>query len=175
MSTETDIKFETATVEIAEAFIRWPLPESVCADLCATRQGPGRVGTNLLSFIEARTMAHEVCRPIIERLLSGRAENIAAQVKCLRRYAAECFPEIENGQKHFVRVLMESVADELETPEAETSPILAREQEIVELIDERDAAENAADKLASLVLGEPIDWSDHAAKWAEAIEQASHA
>ena len=33
---------------------------------------------------------------------------------CLRRYAAECFPEITNGQKHFVRVLMESIADDLD-------------------------------------------------------------
>lgn len=39
------------------------------------------------------------------------------------------------------------------------------------LIEERDAAEDAADKLASLVLGEPIDWPDHRAKWHEAIEQ----
>lgn len=39
-----------------------------------------------------------------------------------------------------------------------------------QLIRERDEAEDAADKMASLILGEPIDWSDHQAKWAEAIE-----
>lgn len=32
----------------------------------------------------------------------------------LRRYAVECFPEITNDQKHFVRVLMESWADEIQ-------------------------------------------------------------
>jgi hypothetical protein len=41
------------------------------------------------------------------------------------------------------------------------------------LIRERDEAEDAADKLASLVLGEDIDWPDHQAKWAEAIEEGA--
>jgi len=39
--------------KIAERFCSAPLPESVCADPCATKQGPGRSGTNLLSYIEA--------------------------------------------------------------------------------------------------------------------------
>ncbi len=51
--------------ELAEAFIRWPLPESVCSDLCATKQGPGRIGTNLLSYVEARQMMREVVLPKI--------------------------------------------------------------------------------------------------------------
>lgn len=38
-------------------------------------------------------------------------------------------------------------------------------------ITQRDEAEAAADDLASAVLGEPIDWSDHAAKWKEAVEK----
>jgi hypothetical protein len=38
---------------------------------------------------------------------------------------------------------------------------------------QRDAAEEAADKLASLILGEPIDWPFHDAKWKEAIEAAT--
>lgn len=46
--------------ELAEKFLRWPLPHSVCADRCATSQGPGRIGTNLLSYIEARQMMQEV-------------------------------------------------------------------------------------------------------------------
>lgn len=52
--------------KIAEAFIRWPLPESVCADPCATRQGPGRFGTNLLSWIEAKQMAEQVILPLLK-------------------------------------------------------------------------------------------------------------
>lgn len=39
---------------IAERFCAALLPETVCADLCATQQGPGRTGTNLLSIAEAR-------------------------------------------------------------------------------------------------------------------------
>ncbi len=46
--------------DLAEAFLRWPLPESVCADLCATKQGPGRVGTNLLSYVEAKQMFEQL-------------------------------------------------------------------------------------------------------------------
>jgi len=49
--------------KIAEEFLRWKLPESVCADLCATKQGPDRIGTNLLSFTEARQMVREVVIP----------------------------------------------------------------------------------------------------------------
>lgn len=52
--------------QLANDFLRWPLPESVCADLNATKQGPGRVGTNLLSFIEARAMFRDVVLPHLE-------------------------------------------------------------------------------------------------------------
>jgi hypothetical protein len=38
---------------LAERFCAAPLPDSVCADLCATKQGPGRSGTNLLTVGEA--------------------------------------------------------------------------------------------------------------------------
>jgi hypothetical protein len=42
---------------LVDRFLAWPLPESVCADLCATEQGyPHRIGTNLLSAEEARQM-----------------------------------------------------------------------------------------------------------------------
>lgn len=34
--------------------------------------------------------------------------------KMLKHYGAECFPEVTDGKKHFVRVLMESVAEELD-------------------------------------------------------------
>jgi hypothetical protein len=56
------------TKRLAEAFLRWPLPESVCADLCATKQGPSRVGTNLLSYTEAEQMMREVVEPEIASL-----------------------------------------------------------------------------------------------------------
>lgn len=42
---------------LAEVFLRWPLPESVCADRVTTMHGEKhRVGTNLLSYIEAKQM-----------------------------------------------------------------------------------------------------------------------
>jgi hypothetical protein len=41
---------------MVQRFLGWPVPFSVCADLCATRQEKGRSGTNLLSAIEAREM-----------------------------------------------------------------------------------------------------------------------
>lgn len=40
----------------------------------------------------------------------------------LLTYSAECFPEIVNGQKHFVRVLMESIALEMAEALAATRP-----------------------------------------------------
>jgi len=45
---------------LAERFCAAPLPDSVCADLCATRQGPNRTGTNLLSVIEAEQVLRYV-------------------------------------------------------------------------------------------------------------------
>lgn len=42
-----------------------------------------------------------------------RAEA-AKQAKCLRKWAAECFPADGNGQVHFARALMEGVAEELD-------------------------------------------------------------
>jgi hypothetical protein len=55
---------EKLIIELADAFCRWPLPDSVCADRCATTQGPGRTGTNLLSVVEARAMFTDML-PII--------------------------------------------------------------------------------------------------------------
>lgn len=48
---------EALIKELAEKFCRWPLPETVCADLCATKaRTEHRTGTNLLSTLEARQM-----------------------------------------------------------------------------------------------------------------------
>lgn len=40
-------------------------------------------------------------------------EAVTHNSKCLMTYAAYCFPEIVGGQKHFARVLMECVAQDL--------------------------------------------------------------
>jgi hypothetical protein len=106
--------------ELTEAFLRWPLPESVCADLCATKQGPGRIGTNLLSYTEARAMLDAVVHTAIASLVAQRDREIAMHSNTVAQ---------------------------------------------------RDEAEEAVDKLASAVLKEPIDWHDHGAKWAEALDK----
>ncbi len=46
--------------KMVDRFLAWPLPDSVCADMIATRQGPGRIGTNLLTATEARLMLDHV-------------------------------------------------------------------------------------------------------------------
>lgn len=45
------------TDEMVDRFLRWPLPDSVCSDPCATKKGyPNRTGTSLLTANEARQM-----------------------------------------------------------------------------------------------------------------------
>ncbi len=62
--------------ELANEFLRWPLPESVCADLCATKQGPGRVGTNLLSFVEAQQMFNDLVMGKLYSIAKDRIEAL---------------------------------------------------------------------------------------------------
>ena len=57
MNTDQTIK------EMTNEFLRWPLPESVCADPCATKQQAGRIGTNLLSYTEALAMFRAIVLP----------------------------------------------------------------------------------------------------------------
>lgn len=48
--------FETVD-SLVEKFLAWPLPKSVCADMCATRpETLHRSGTNLLTATEAKEM-----------------------------------------------------------------------------------------------------------------------
>lgn len=57
---------------MVDDFLRWPLPNSVCADLCATKQQLGRVGTNLLTAVEAKQMFEAVVLPKIATVKSER-------------------------------------------------------------------------------------------------------
>jgi len=41
---------------------------------------------------------------------------------------------------------------------------------ISETVAERDEAQNAADRMASLILGEPVDWAFHNEAWKRAID-----
>jgi len=61
--------------QMADEFCRWPLPDSVCADLCATmRDYKHRSGTNLLTVVEAQQMIREVVGP---RLTAATSESAA--------------------------------------------------------------------------------------------------
>lgn len=52
------------SVAMVERFLTWPLPDSVCCDPIAMKQGePHRTGTNLLTFSEAKQMLAHVLEP----------------------------------------------------------------------------------------------------------------
>jgi hypothetical protein len=64
---QDDLAMMEVTDEMINRFLSWPLPDSVCSDLCVTQrdygkaQGwPKRVGTNLLTADEARQMLEYV-------------------------------------------------------------------------------------------------------------------
>lgn len=62
----------------------------------------------------------------LARVVNALREEAGPTIRMLEIQAAECFPEInEHGQKHFVRVVMESAAEELKEilgdPEAATA------------------------------------------------------
>jgi hypothetical protein len=60
---------------LVDRFLMWPLPDSVCADLCATRQGPGRIGTNLLSATEAKEMIEYLLGPALSKDAATKEEG----------------------------------------------------------------------------------------------------
>lgn len=50
-------------------FLSWPLPDSVCADACATRKGsPHRSGTTLLTADEAGQMIDHLLGDLLDEL-----------------------------------------------------------------------------------------------------------
>jgi len=53
--------------KMTDAFLRWPLPDSVCSDACVTMPNykHGRTGTNLLTHTEAKEMLRAVVLPLI--------------------------------------------------------------------------------------------------------------
>jgi hypothetical protein len=54
-----------ATDALVDRFLAWPLPDSVCSDLCATKSGyPHRSGTNLLTAVEAKQMIEYLLAPL---------------------------------------------------------------------------------------------------------------
>jgi uncharacterized protein YbjQ (UPF0145 family) len=88
------------------------------------------------------------------------------------------------AQGRYLSCSIEHYAQEIADSEARATAALRAEVERLKAeseaedrmatttINQRDRAEDAADKLASAILGEDIDWSDHDAKWAEALDEA---
>jgi hypothetical protein len=60
---------------LVDRFLTWPLPESVCADPCATTQGPNRIGTMLLTATEAEQMITHLLEPTISKDASTEEEG----------------------------------------------------------------------------------------------------
>ncbi len=52
----------------------------------------------------------------------GTLKSLKRCASMLNTYAPDCFPANENGQVHFVRAMMESVADEIDAYLAEHAP-----------------------------------------------------
>jgi hypothetical protein len=67
-------------VKLVDRFLAWPLPQSVCSDLCATKQGyPHRSGTTLLSADEAKQMVEYLFSDIeTDADLRRRVEELVA-------------------------------------------------------------------------------------------------
>ena len=67
--------------ELVELFLRWPLPKSVCSDLCVTEPNYKfeRYGTHLLNYHEAYTMIEH----LVSKLLEERDMMIEALEKTL--------------------------------------------------------------------------------------------
>lgn len=82
--------------KMVDRFLAWPLPFSVCADLVATKQSEGRIGTNLLTAIEARQMLEHVLSPRAEPGAPSkddeRNRQIGIGLEYLRRELAEPEP-----------------------------------------------------------------------------------
>jgi hypothetical protein len=70
--------------KMAEAFLSWPLPESVCADRCTTEKSKGRIGTNLLTYTEAEQMFQDIVGSRIKELTDQR-ENMCGLISRLCR------------------------------------------------------------------------------------------
>lgn len=66
---------EQVIQKLVDKFLAWPLPDSVCSDLCATKQGyPHRSGTTLLAAHEAKSMFEYVLAELFDALAQQAQE-----------------------------------------------------------------------------------------------------
>lgn len=115
--------------KLAERFCAAPLPDTVCADTCATRHGSGRSGTNLLTVVEARqvlrhvfdnTAAEAVAKFRRDMVLAtedlqpdGTLESLRTCADMLDTWTADCLPANSEGQVDFVRCMIEATVGEI--------------------------------------------------------------
>ncbi len=112
-----------AVADMVNAFLKWKLPESVCSDTCVTRQGPGRIGTNLLTMGETIQMLQEVVCPIIRRYLAidplraelerdlNRVRNLAAEDSMAEQRKRVIAESALTAERAKVRELVEALED----------------------------------------------------------------
>ena len=106
-------KLDKEIEKMTNAFLSWPLPESACADLCAIKQGKGRVGTNLLSFTDAQKMFQCVTAQRLTEILLER-ENMCAFIRRL------CRQSYKLGLRN---KLTDSAMDYINRTDAENTPV----------------------------------------------------
>lgn len=115
--------------KMANDFLRWPLPDSVCADLCATIVGyKHRSGTNLMTFTESKAMFTEVVLPLIAANTPAAAQSV--EPKAVQRYwwTERCIEKAEFGAlvyyaDHAAIVAGLTTANELRVAELENRNI----------------------------------------------------
>lgn len=79
LAQEADI--DRALTDMCNAFLSWPLPDTVSAAECTTSPGKGRIGTHLLTMPEVYDMLKKVVRPIMKRLLDEAEASAGAWIK----------------------------------------------------------------------------------------------
>lgn len=89
---------------LVDRFLVWPLPDSVCADPCACKPGyPHRVGTNLLTAVEAEQMLAYVVGPYLAKL---EAVAKAAEARC-----AACLPDTRDFEDERLRAALAALQE----------------------------------------------------------------
>ena len=113
----TDAHLDQAIADMTNAFLRWPLPESVNADGCATRQGKGRSGTNLMSVGETLTMMQEVVRPIVAQLIADSEAKAVVEIAMVAAESADrnVSLRLERDQLRAERDWLKTWQDQAET------------------------------------------------------------
>lgn len=103
MNNPFDPKTGEAIAAMTNAFLRWPLPDSVRVDACCLdTKAKHRTGTNLLTVVEALQMFQEVVCPIIAEHAPVQP---VAEGQDTTPFKGEPLPDAEEYAKHVARHL----------------------------------------------------------------------